>query len=248
MRAFRDVRPEAKAGITNLIARIRPATDDLADVEKADEADVRMNRLFLEPVYHGAYDTATLRHFPQLQDPGLVREGDLALISAQADLAGVNHYTNLLVAADADSPFHGYRMIQVEPTPTSFDWSDTPEALSAVLRRVADEYTDLPVIVTENGATFHDYPTPDGQVHDPERVHYLEGYTGAVLEARRQGVDVVGYFCWSFLDNFEWSWGYSMRFGLVYVDFATQRRIPKDSAHWYSAFIAAQTSSRGELA
>lgn len=251
MRAFRAQLPTASAGITNLVARIRPASEGPADAAKADEADARMNRVFLEPVYRGAYDDLTLSLFPQLTDPELVREGDLELISAPTDLAGVNHYTNLLVHADEDSPFHGYRMEQVEPTPTSFDWSDTPDALHAVLRRMAEDYTDLPLIVTENGATFHDYPTPDGAVHDPERIHYLEGYTGAVLQARAEGIDVVGYFCWSFMDNFEWSWGYSMRFGLVYIDFATQRRIPKDSAHWYRDFIAAQhlptNALQGEL-
>lgn len=242
MRAFREQLPAASVGITNLISRIRPASEDPADAAKADEADARMNRVFLEPVYHGTYDKLTRDLFSQLQEQELVREGDLELISTPTDLAGVNHYTNVLIRADETSPFHGYRMIQVEPTPTSFDWSDTPDGLHAVLRRMSEDYTDLPLIVTENGATFHDYATPDGAVHDPERIHYLQGYTAAVVQARAEGIDVVGYFCWSFMDNFEWSWGYSMRFGLVYVDFATQRRIPKDSAYWYRDFIATQNS------
>ncbi|GAA3869913.1 GH1 family beta-glucosidase [Tessaracoccus defluvii] len=245
---FRRIRPEAAVGITNLLSRIRPFSDSPADIAKADEARARMNELFLNPVYRGAYGDAVEAVFPQLRDPELVRDGDLALISAPGDFAGVNHYTNVLIRADDESPFHGYRMIQVEPTPTSFDWSDTPEALHALLLQVSREYTDLPLIVTENGATFHDYPTPDGQVHDPERVAYLAGYTDAVVRARADGADVVGYFCWSFMDNFEWSWGYSMRFGLVYVDFPTQRRIPKDSAYWYRDFIASRraTDNQGD--
>ncbi len=240
--AFREILPEARVGITNLLSRIRPFSDAAADMAKATEADARMNGLFMQPVHHGSYGELVESLFPQLTDPDLVREGDLQLISAPGDFTGINHYTNVLVKADDTSPFHGYRMIQVEPTPTSFDWSDTPEALHALLVWVAHEYTDLPLLVTENGATFHDYVTPDGQVHDPERIHYLEGYTGAVLQARADGVDVRGYFAWSFMDNFEWSWGYSMRFGLVFVDFGTQERIPKDSAHWYRDFIAGHAS------
>ena len=109
-----------------------------------------------------------------------------------------------------------------------------------MLLRVSREFTPLPLYVTENGATFADYPTHDGRVHDPERVHYLAGYTRGVADAVGRGADVRGYFAWSFLDNFEWSWGYSMRFGIVYVDYPTQARIPKDSAYWYRDFIAAQ--------
>jgi beta-glucosidase len=197
-------------------------------------------------VYHGSYGAEVAAAFAAQglteaeTDDGLVRRGDLALISAPGDFAGVNHYTNTLVAADPDA-WNGARMIQVEPAPTNFDWSDTPEALSAVLQRLAREFTGLPLYVTENGATFTDYVTPDGQVHDPERVHYLAGYTAALADARAAGADVRGYFLWSFLDNFEWSWGYSQRFGIVYTDFGTQQRIPKDSAYWYRDLIRANS-------
>ncbi len=244
LRALRARRPQAKVGITNLVSNLAPAGDGAADAAATAQLDIRFNRMFLEPVYHGRYGHDVVEVFaPQgltdtETDEGLVRPGDLALISAPADFAGVNHYTNTRVAADPDS-WNGARMIQVEPAPTNFGWSDTPEALTAVLRRLATEFTDLPLYVTENGATFTDYVTPDGAVHDPERVHYLAGYTAALADARAAGVDVRGYFLWSFLDNFEWSWGYSQRFGIVHVDFGTQQRIPKDSALWYRDLIRA---------
>lgn len=251
--AFRERRPDAKLGITNLISNLNPASESEADAAATRIADIRFNRIFLEPVYHGSYGDDVARVFGMHgitvdeTDDGLVRRGDLALISAPTDFAGVNHYTNTLIAADPESPT-GTRMTQVEPTPTTFDWSDTPDALRDVLLRVNREFTPLPLYVTENGATFADYPTHDGRVHDPERVHYLAGYTRACADAVAAGADVRGYFAWSFLDNFEWSWGYSMRFGIVYVDYPTQTRIPKDSAHWYRDFIAAQAGTATDAA
>ena len=242
--AFRERRPGTKLGITNLISNLNPASESAADAAATRIVDIRFNRIFLEPVYHGSYgeDVAAVFGMHGITvaetDDGLVRHGDLALISAPTDFAGVNHYTNTLISADPEAP-NGTRMTQVEPTPTTFDWSDTPEALRDVLLRVSREFTPLPLYVTENGATFADYPTPDGQVHDPERVHYLAGYARGVADAVAAGADVRGYFAWSFLDNFEWSWGYSMRFGIVYVDYPTMARIPKDSAYWYRDFIAA---------
>jgi beta-glucosidase len=249
VRAFRERRPEAKLGITNLVSNLAPASSSPEDAAATAALDIRFNRVFLEPVYHGSYGADVAAVFADQgltadeTDDGLVRRGDLALISARTDFAGVNHYTNTLVAADPES-WNGARMIQVEPAPTNFDWSDTPEALSAVLQRLSHEYTGLPLYVTENGATFTDYVTPDGRVHDPERVHYLAGYTSALADARAAGADVRGYFLWSFLDNFEWSWGYSQRFGIVYTDFGTQQRTPKDSAYWYRDLIRANRSAR----
>jgi beta-glucosidase len=112
---------------------------------------------------------------------------------------------------------------------------------------VATDYTRLPIYVTESGASFHDYVTPDGRVHDPERIAYLDGYTAALGRAVAGGADVRGYFLWSFLDNFEWAQGYSKRFGLVYVDYGTQRRIPKDSAFFYRDLIAAPAAPAAQV-
>lgn len=250
LRAFRESRPEARLGITNLISALRPGSDSAEDRAAYRRTDARFNRLFLEPVYRGLYAEDIVELFGEQgltveeTEEGLVRGGDLELISAPTDFAGVNHYTHSIVTADEDSWF-GAHLEQVAPTPTNFGWSDTPEALSEVLLRLSRDYTDLPLFVTENGATFTDYTTPDGAVHDPERIHYLAGYTAACAEARKGGADVRGYFLWSFMDNFEWSWGYSQRFGLVHIDFATQRRTPKDSAYWYRDLIRAHRPIEG---
>ena len=245
---FRRRRPEAKVGITNILSQVRPLTDSADDLAAAAEMDVRANRLFLDPVYRGAYTPEVLAVFGkyglttgltgEATDDGLVRPGDLALISAPGDFAGINHYTNFLVSRDESSPFNGIRLQQAEPIVTTFGWSNTPEALRNILVRASKEYTGLPLYVTENGAAFHDYVNPDGEVRDTERTDYLRGYIGAVGEAIAAGADVRGYFAWSFLDNFEWAEGFDKRFGLVFVDYGTQKRTPKRSAHWYRELIA----------
>ncbi|WP_307000412.1 glycoside hydrolase family 1 protein [Arthrobacter sp. V1I7] len=253
---FRARRPKAKVGITNIVGNLNPATDTEADRQATEYWDAVSNRIFLDPVYRGRYADTTIAAYGRYgltatgEDAGprdLVQPGDLAIISAPGDFAGVNHYTNMLVSAgpgDGAAP----NWTHVQPAPSSFGWSNTPEALKAVLKRVASEYTGLPLYVTENGVTFHDYVDPNGEVRDPERIDYLRGYISAVGEAIADGVDVRGYFAWSFMDNFEWAEGYDKRFGLVYVDYGTQTRIPKQSAYWYRDTIAAVRGATAQAA
>ncbi|WP_332760522.1 GH1 family beta-glucosidase [Pseudarthrobacter sp.] len=250
---FRTRRPGTKLGITNIIGNLNPATDSQADRDATDYWDAVSNRIFLDPVYRGRYADSTIAAYGKygLTATGegagagdLVQPGDLDIISAPGDFAGVNHYTNMLVSAGpgADGTPN---WTHVQPAPSSFGWSNTPGALKAVLARVAAEYTKLPLYVTENGVTFHDYVDPNGEVRDPRRIDYLRGYISAVGEAITAGVDVRGYFAWSFMDNFEWAEGYDKRFGLVYVDYGTQTRIPKQSAYWYRDTIAAHSAGTG---
>jgi beta-glucosidase len=116
-------------------------------------------------------------------------------------------------------------------------WPVEPEGLTEILVRIRDEYANLPIYVTENGRAVDDYIDPEGRVNDEERISYLESHFRAVLDAMERGVDLRGYMLWSFLDNFEWAEGYSKRFGIVFVEYGTQRRVPKASAHWYSEVI-----------
>jgi beta-glucosidase len=133
--------------------------------------------------------------------------------------------------------------VPAEPATTSLGWSVIPEAFRDVLLRVHRDYPPIPLYVTENGASFDDRVGADGAVRDNERVGYLRGYLGAAADAIRAGVDLRGYFAWSLMDNFEWGEGYRSRFGLVYVDYHTQERIPKASARWYRDLIARHRSS-----
>jgi beta-glucosidase len=241
--AFRSRLPEARVGITNILTNVNPLTSSADDVAMAAQIDSRFNRVFLEACYLGRYPADVLAVFEAdglnavPAEGALVQPGDLELISAPTDFVGVNHYHNMVVAADPTG-WKGAAITHAQPIMTTFGWSNTPEALQAILIRVNREYSSLPIIVTENGATFHDYPDPTGEVRDPERIDYLCGYIDGIGRAIQAGVPVRGYMAWSFLDNFEWAEGFDKRFGLVFVDFATQTRIPKASAYWYQDLIA----------
>ena len=237
VQALRAARP-ARVGTTVLVADIAPASDRDEDVAAARRVDGAANRLFLDPLFRGAYPADMLEHYAPSGGFEVVRDGDLATIQAPMDHLGINHYHHNVVAADPDDRQLGARRLPPEEPTTSFGWGVTPDALRRVLVRVAREYTALPLYITESGASFDDYLDPNGRVNDTERVDYLFGYFSAAAQALREGVDLRGYFVWSLLDNFEWAKGYSKRFGLVFVEYGSQRRIPKTSAHWYRELIA----------
>lgn len=238
--ALRAQDKSTRIGVTNIVADLVPAdASNAADIEAVARVDTVNHDLFLAPVFQGRYP----ERVHQLLDPyglaDVVMDGDLEIIAAPLDFVGVNHYQQVAVTTD---PSGGPARAAETPTGTnhtSFGWSITPTALTRVLQLVQQRYTSLPVYITENGASFNDYVTPDGHVHDPERISYLAGYLEAIDAAAALGVDVAGYFAWSFLDNYEWAEGYDKRFGLVFVDFGTQARTPKDSAQFYSDTITA---------
>lgn len=235
VREIRAVAPSGRVGVTDIVTDIVPASDSAADLAAADRLDAVSNRVFLDPVYLGSYGEGVHAQLDPLGLAELVQPGDLETIAARVDFAGINHYQRVIaqaVPADVAHPF-AVRETPAEPATTSFGWSVVPDSLHAVLTRVARDYTTLPLYITESGASFADYVDPEGGVDDVERISYLAGYFDAAGRAIRDGVDLRGYFVWSLLDNFEWGEGYSKRFGLVYVDYRTQERLPKASAHWY---------------
>ena len=231
---------------------------DEADIDAARRVDALHNRLFLDPVLRGSYPADLLADTAALTWQGrpwydVVLDGDLSAISAPIDVLGVNFYhgnevsghprTDVVgVGADgpdrvALSPFVGSEHVTFPSRGlpvTDMGWEIQPEGLHRLLRRLHDEYTHLPIYLTETGAAFADRPGPDGSVHDPDRIAFLHAYLAAVHRAIEEGVDVRGFFHWSFMDNFEWAFGYAKRFGLVHVDYETQRRTPKSSARWYA--------------
>ncbi len=169
----------------------------------------------------------------------LVRDGDLATIATPLDFVGVNYYTRHNVRGSAypgsnDAEFVGRGLAR-----TASDWEVDPDGMTEVLTRVTRDYTPLPIYVTENGSAWPDQVGADGSVDDPERLAFLTDHLAASARAIEDGANVAGYFAWSLLDNFEWAEGYAMRFGLVHVDFASQRRTTKASGHWYSGLMRA---------
>lgn len=236
LRALRTACPDAEVGITNIVTDIVPA-DSPEDAEAADRLDAVSNRVFLDPVYHGAYGAPVHALLDPLGLEEHILDGDLEIISAPVDFVGLNHYQRVVASADPTAHF-GVRETPAQPATTAFGWSVIPDSLHSVLVRVSRDYSSLPIYITESGASFHDYVDPEGDVDDVERVDYLAGYFAAAARAINDGVDLRGYFVWSLLDNFEWAEGYSQRFGIVYVDYRTQERVPKRSAQWYSALVA----------
>lgn len=241
LRAIREASTTARVGITNIITDIVPATDSAEDLRAAQRLDAVSNRVFMDPVYLGHYSHDVHAALDMFGLARVIKDGDLEIIHAPVDFAGVNHYQRVIAHNDESKAF-GVREVPAQPATTSFGWSVTPDALHAVLTRVANEYTTLPLYITESGASYDDYVDPNGEIVDSERVDYLSGYFAAAARAIADGINLRGYFVWSFLDNYEWAEGYSKRFGIVYVDYRTQERIPKRSAYWYRDLISQHAS------
>jgi beta-glucosidase len=223
--------PGAEVGITVDLVPTYPYSDSDADVEAAREADGFRNRWFLEPVLGRGYPQDMLERYAEIL-PTIV-EGDMQTIAAPLDFLGVNYYTRNVVRA-------GVGEVEIEGAEhTEMGWEVVPGALHELLVHLHATYELPDLYITENGAAFPD-ARENGSVPDPRRVSYLEGHLDAVAAAVAEGVPVRGYFLWSLLDNFEWAFGFSRRFGIVYVDFETLERVPKDSFSWYRDFIAAQ--------
>jgi beta-glucosidase len=248
LRAMRSAGPaENQIGITLNLHPALPARDREADAEAARRVDGQANRLYLDPVFHGQYPEDLLSHYRgRGVDPLPVRDGDLETISGPLDFLGVNYYFRHHIReapGEAAGPSEIFADLEArgivphDAEKTAMGWPVEPEGLTQILVRIKDEYADLPIYVTENGRAVYDYVDPEGEVKDEERISYLDAHFRAAHEAMQRGVDLRGYLVWSLLDNFEWALGYSKRFGLIFVDYGTGRRIPKASARWYTEVI-----------
>jgi beta-glucosidase len=239
-------RLRGQIGIVLNLAPVRSASDDPADVNAARLVDGMQNRVFLDPILKGGYPADVLEHLSRHVDVDYIQDGDERLIAAPIDVLGINYYRPLTIGAgqagSSRASWPGEDEVEersVAGARTAMGWDVDADGLEELLVRVHRDYGPLRLYVTENGAAYEDRPDRNGQIDDIERVAYLEQHVRAAQRAVTAGVDLAGYFVWSFLDNFEWAEGYGQRFGLVYVDYETQRRIPKRSAEWYRSVIAA---------
>jgi beta-glucosidase len=249
---LRAAAPDAPVGITLNLTPAYPVDDTDADAAAANRADAWINAMYLDPVLRGRYPGEGVdAAFDAL---GVVQPDDLATMAAPLDFLGVNYYAPIQVRDPAAGPASdderlgalgaalGFAVVEYPPEVrrTGFDWPVVPAAFTDLLCGLRDRYgTGLPPIhITENGSAWPDTPGPDGRVDDPDRVAFLDSHLGAVRAAVADGVDVRGYYVWSLIDNFEWAEGTSQRFGLVRVDYDTQRRTPKASYDFYRDFIA----------
>lgn len=246
--AVQAYRADGRHGI-GLVVNLEPkypASKSAEDRAATARADAYMNRQYLDPVFLGTYPAELREIFGEAWSEWPA--ADFALIREPIDFLGVNYYTRNVVRFDSRAwPLRASSVRQKRATYTETGWEVYPRGLTDTLVWVKDRYGNPPVYITENGAAFGDPATVNGSgLADPQRVDYLKRHLLAVCAAIKAGCDVRGYFAWSVLDNLEWSHGFSKRFGIVHVDFATQKRTAKDSAHFYAKVIASNGRAIGK--
>jgi beta-glucosidase len=218
-----------------------PGSDSSADEEAARLGDGGLNRWFLDPLSGRGYPQDVVTAHGVALD--FVQPGDMEAISRPMDYLGINYYTRAIARSQQPGVKNKPQTLFPGPLSTEMGWEVYPDGLYEILTRIHRDYSFPALYITENGAAFKDVVSPDGCVHDTSRIAYLESHIPSMHRALSDGVPLRGYFAWSLMDNFEWAHGYTKRFGLIWVDYSSQRRIMKDSAWWYKAFIQAQTSA-----
>jgi len=232
----RDNSRDAQVGITLNLSHTYPATDSAADQDAAHRYDGYFNRWFLDPLYGRSYPEDMRELYGDLVPE--TQPSDFATIAAPTDFLGLNYYNPAFIRDNPDVPplrTAGVRLPDAEYT--HMDWVVYPQGLYDLMHRVVRDYPTGPLYITENGAAYPDTPPQEGRVRDPERTRYYAQHLEVAQRAIVDGVPLKGYFAWTLMDNFEWAWGYTRRFGITYVDYATQARTIKDSGRWYSEVV-----------
>ena len=225
---------EANVGIVINVTPAVPATDSQEDGNAAQLADGFDNRWFLDPVFGRSYPADVIDALGASPE---IHSGDMKLIAQDLDFLGVNFYSRQTVAADQNSKPLPIRSVNRENVKrTAMNWGVHPQAFEEILLRISKEYSPKAIYITENGSAWND-EVINGEIIDDERIDYLVRHLDAMRSARDRGAPILGYFAWSFLDNFEWAYGYEKRFGLIYVDYKTQKRTPKKSAFFYRQLL-----------
>ncbi len=259
-RAIKEVAPDAVVGIVLNSHLPRPwNVADVRDLHAAAKIDALANGVFIDPLTQGEYPAITIESTRHITDWAFVHPGDMEVIRGTVDLIGVNYYSSHSVrhhdGPRVDSGEDGHKAStfscwpgadDVEFMPlvgrrTTMGWNVDPSGLHAHLLRMSRDFAGIPLIITENGASWPDEVDADGRIRDIDRYRYYHDHLSAVLRAREEGVDIRGYMAWSLMDNFEWGYGYSKRFGMIRVDYDTGLRTWKDSAYWYRNTIRTRT-------
>jgi len=235
----------AKVGITLNLNTAIPASNSEYDKKECDFYDAQFNRLYLDPLYKQKYPKLL---FDRLLEKGAIKqsdlnfigEGDLKTISTPTDFLGVNYYSRAVIRDESvDEKLNEKHKVTMGPK-TDFGWEVYPQGIYDLLKRLQDEYNVNEIMVTENGCSYSDGPDENKKVNDINRVEYHRSHIEQILIAVDEGIPCTAYFAWSLMDNFEWAEGYSQRFGLIWVDFDTLERIPKESYYWYQKFLKTQ--------
>ena len=235
----------AKVGITLNLNTAIPASNSEYDKKECDFYDAQFNRLYLDPLYKKKYpkllfDRLLEKGAIKQSDLNFIEEGDLKTISTPTDFLGVNYYSRAVIRDESvDEKLNEKQKVTMGPK-TDFGWEVYPQGIYDLLKRLQDDYNVNEIMVTENGCSYSDGPDENKKVNDINRVEYHRSHIEQILIAVDEGIPCTAYFAWSLMDNFEWAEGYSQRFGLIWVDFDTLERIPKESYYWYQKFLKTQ--------
>ncbi|MBU9722973.1 MULTISPECIES: GH1 family beta-glucosidase [Bacillaceae] len=240
VKAFRELGPNnGEIGITLNIEPTYPLEDTEECFQAAKIKDGFQNRWFMDPVMKGKYPADMVDLYSKFESFQFIKDGDLSTISQAMDFLGVNYYsiaTNKK-GTDGELGFLGVESVKTGKDQTFMGWEVEPQGLVDTLLRIKKDYGDIPLYITENGAAYDDQVEEDGSIQDDDRLEFVQMHLSACKEAIVRGVNLKGYYLWSFMDNFEWRYGYSKRFGIVRVDYETLKRTPKKSAYWYKRVI-----------
>ncbi len=237
-RIIKSLQPHSNVGTTFSCSHIEPFCTKEKDIIAAKKVDALLNRLFIEPLLGLGYPAQDLTILKRIEK--FVKQNDEEDLAFNMDFIGLQNYTREIVSHATFMPFIKAKIIKANKRnveTTLMNWEVYPESIYYILKKFS-AYKNMPrLMITENGAAFKD-EVKNGEVNDPKRLNYLKDNIAQVLRAKQEGINVTGYFVWTFLDNFEWAEGYHPRFGLVYVDFETQKRIVKSSGYWYAHFLS----------
>ena len=228
---------KGEIGITLNMNPVYPASESPEDVKTARRFNEYLNKWFADPVLKGKYPEELLKWYQEKGLFPMTASDEIKAVYQPVDFLGINNYYSSFVKYDEQKwPIYAVEVTTGRDT-TQMGWEINPEGLHDLLVNVHKEYDGVKILITENGAAFNDMVNPEGKVEDDNRLTYLYRYLEQMHRAIRSGVNVAGYYAWSLLDNFEWGYGYSKRFGLIYVDYKSQKRILKKSAYWYRDVI-----------
>ncbi|HFK5503807.1 GH1 family beta-glucosidase [Elizabethkingia anophelis] len=236
-RVIKTLQPESNVGTTFSCSHVEAYTNREKDIKAAKKADLLLNRLFIEPLLGMGYPVNEIKTLRRIEK--YIKQNDERDLKFDMDFIGIQNYTREIIRYAMFVPFLQAKIVNAKDRNvemTTMEWEVYPESIYHILKKFQAYENIPPLIITENGAAFSD-TLQNNLVHDPKRLQYIQNILQQVLRAKQEGVNVNGYFVWTFLDNFEWAEGYHPKFGLVHVNFQTQHRIVKSSGHWYADFI-----------
>ena len=238
VRIHKELNQKSKIGISVNLTPSYPYTDSKEDILAAQNYDGFINRWFLDPLFKGEYPEDILNQYSNSFDTSFILQDDLKIISTPMDFLGINYYTRAVAKHSNENELNFEIVDLKDAEKTEMNWEIYPEGLYDLMLRIKKDYGDINIYITENGIAVNDKMNKDGKINDEKRIDYLKKHLESLHSCIKSGVKVKGYYLWSFCDNFEWAYGYSKRFGIVFVDYKNLKRIIKDSGYWYKNVIS----------